>query len=97
MTPAGFEPATPAIERLQTHVSDRAANGIVPQIGQDCELPRALQLGHSLISLQLNPVFSVLKTLSNNHKMSSYARCVGRRSSGFVAAVPCVVLQATRG
>ena len=28
MPPAGFEPAIPANERLQTHVLDRAATGI---------------------------------------------------------------------
>ena len=30
MPPAGFEPAMPAGERLQTHALDRSANGIGP-------------------------------------------------------------------
>ena len=96
MTPAGFEPATPTSERLQTHVSDRAATGLVLRLGHDCELPGPFHLGNSLINLQLDPVFSVLKALSNNHKMSSSVRSVGRRGADFEAAVPCVVLQATR-
>jgi hypothetical protein len=53
-----------------------------------------LLLGNSLITLKLDPVLSMLKAVSNKHKMISTARCTGRRRSGTVVAVRCVVLQA---